>query len=678
MSLGTIPISSTWEKLGLLPWLFSIVGLGVVLFLFFNRSLWWRTFVYFVVGSGVMVVVRYVVMVGWFVGVDDLSLFWDPVVMFVGFMPVGVLLVVVFWRFGRRMFVDPFGGVSFTRCHVIAGFFVFICVGSVVGAVGYDDPGVLKEGRVLIDEVHSDWEDSDRPLDTEWFGLLSTYNYYSWAEWMNVSYHVERNVDQMFSDVLLADVDVLILKCPTSSYSTEEVDVIARFVEGGGGLWMIGDHTDVFGMNTFLNQVGSVFGIHFRNDATYELGSGNMTFVSRPQWFVHPIMRDVSRVNFMTSCSLEAPFDSENVILGRGLIAEPGTYATENFFRESVESAEAEFGMFLQMVGVKYGLGRVVAFSDSTVFSSFSFFSDGYQDLTHGTLDYLNRMNSSPPPSLILWFAAVLFGGIALFLLRRRRKQEIVFTLFVAGVVAIGMVYPLVSYLNDENILSDINTGSIDMVMFDMGHTDSSINLEPTVSLFEESDNFGTLYVWSQRLGLIPDMIHKIDDSLFDSQMLVIINPSVSYQDNEIARITQFVDMGGSVVVFDSIQNPESTANEVLGRFGLWLYVEESPIRIFSNSSDNASYLGNMSIPKLQISGGTRLGIDSENVSYIKGVEIENKTSGKIGKVVVVIDAYSFSNKILGGPLSDPDDEQLALYDTVFYLYRYLSGIDII
>ena len=172
--------------------------------------------------------------------------------------------------------------------QVVVGMLVFICVGAAVGAVGYHDPGRLKEGRVLIDEWHSDWEDTVRPLDTEWFGLLSTYNYYSWAEWINATYRVERNLDQVLSEAVLAEVDVLILKCPTSSYSVGEIGAITQFVERGGGLWLIGDHTDVFGMNTFLNQLAGVFGIRFRTDATYALGSGNMTRFYRPAWFAHP------------------------------------------------------------------------------------------------------------------------------------------------------------------------------------------------------------------------------------------------------------------------------------------------------------------------------------------------------------------------------------------------------
>jgi hypothetical protein len=211
-----------------------------------------------------------------------------------------------------------------------------------------------------------------------------------------------------------------------------------------------------------------------------------------------------------------------------------------------------------------------------------------------------------------------------------------------------------------------------------VGHTDSTIDLEPMVSLFERSDNFGTLYVWSQRVGLTPSMGESIDESLLDARLLVVLNPSVSYEDTELAVIRQFVGQGGSVLVFDSIQNDGSTANELLGSFGLWLYLDETVSRVFSNGSDNSSFIGNISQPLLRISGGEPLGEDVDDRSFIRGVEVVNESTGDVGRVVVVVDSYSFSNKVLGGPLSDPDAEQRVLFETIFYLYDYVVGNDMI
>jgi len=35
----------------------------------------------------------------------------------------------------------------------------------------FRDPGIAKQGRVLIDEYYSNWEWTDRKLDTAWYGV---------------------------------------------------------------------------------------------------------------------------------------------------------------------------------------------------------------------------------------------------------------------------------------------------------------------------------------------------------------------------------------------------------------------------------------------------------------------------------------------------------------------------
>jgi hypothetical protein len=278
----------------------------------------------------------------------------------------------------------------------------------------------------------------------------------------------------------------------------------------------------------------------------------------------------------------------------------------------------------------------------------------------------------------MLWVGALVCGGLFVVLLYGQRRQEQVFTVFVAGVLALGVCYPLVMNLNESSDFVSNRLMDVERAWFDVGHTESTIDLEPRVSLFERSDNFGTLYVWSQRVGLTPMMVESIDESLLDARMLVVVNPSVSYADEEVSVIHRFVEQGGSVLVFDSIQNDGSTANELVGGFGLWLYLDEEVHKVFSNGSDNSSFIGNMSRPLLRISGGEPLGEDVTDRSLIRGVEVVNESTGAVGRVVVVVDSYSFSNKVLSGPLSDPDAEQRALFETIFYLYGLVLGNDII
>jgi len=57
---------------------------------------------------------------------------------------------------------------------------------------------------------------------------------------------------------------VLILKDPTATYDPSEVDLMEKFVKAGGGILMVGEHTDVFGTGRNLNDLARRFGFEFR------------------------------------------------------------------------------------------------------------------------------------------------------------------------------------------------------------------------------------------------------------------------------------------------------------------------------------------------------------------------------------------------------------------------------
>ena len=56
-------------------------------------------------------------------------------------------------------------------------------------------------------------------------------------------------------------------------------------------------------------------------------------------------------------------------------------------------SPRMEFGVFLQMIGRAVGRGRVLGFTDSTVFSNFAAFHPGKAELFLASVEWLMREN---------------------------------------------------------------------------------------------------------------------------------------------------------------------------------------------------------------------------------------------------------------------------------------------
>ena len=541
----------------------------------------------------------------------ELSVFFDPLITIISFVPFSLLLMKLLPFKDHNEMTLQAPVVHMTKRHLVAMILMFLLVFSFTGAFLYQDPGSIKTGRVLIDEYHSQWEDTIRPLDTEWYGLLSTYNYYSWAQWLRYHYSVKTNINATLSADLLSRYDILILKCPTESYSTQEVQSIKDFVEHGGGLYLIGDHTNVFGMNTFLNQVSEEFGIRYKTDATYEIGTGDLSIYKSDPFFSHPVMRHVTQFDFMTSCTLEptslsASMRMENIIIGNRIISEPGTYSTENFFRESVASPDSECGYLLQAAAIKYGNGRVVAFTDSTVFSSFCVFTDGYPSFTLGVMEYLNRTNSLAYLNIVLFALSIAFFVILIFFLRNNKKMTVLWMFLFAGLLAFSIAAPLCSHLTSLAYPQPAASMDYPSVFFEQQHSSINISVKPTSSLGENSDNYGTFFVWTQRVDCVPSLAPTLKDATRSGDIMVIVNPTKPFTETDVQLLTTFFEKGGRLLLMDSIRNPQSTANELLGNFGIWMTMTTKDQVVLSNESDNTSQkpIGNITSPYLTITGG--------------------------------------------------------------------------
>ena len=668
-TLQTYPFTITWEKLGFFTWFNILIGV-LVLFIFLPKI---RKFGIYILGfflySFIYLILRYVFFIFIFTKTMNISIFWDPFIITLSFLPFALLIIIYTSFKDITLNLDSFNVFIFNKNRVLAMLMIFLFVFSIVGAFIFQDPGTEKQGRILIDEMHSDWEDSTRLLDKDWYGMLSTYNYYCWAEWLGKYYKVDRNINNSLNSGLLNNYDILILKCPTNSYSNNEVKAIVDFVDNGGGLYLIGDHTNVFGMNYYLNQISENFGITFNTDATYELDTGKLSVYKPDSMFSHPVVQNIEEFDFLTSCTLSAPLTSENVIVGYGLMSEPGTYSTENFFRESVKSPDMDFGLILQVAGLKYGKGRILAFTDSTCLSNFCVFMDGYQSFNLGTIEYLNRINAYS-------YLNMVFGGISItslvlfvYLLRKENKTILIFLFLLVGLLTFSVAGPAFSNFNKVNYPLPNAHSDYTKICFDQEHSDFIISpSSSTYSMYSSNYFFNTFFVWTQRVGGFPSLEKTFNDAIDKGNVVVIINPIKSFEDKEVDVLKEYINDGGNVLLMDSIFNKDSTANELLQNFGLFLNVESSDYSLYESLNDSLSNLtiGGTTKPYLSIYGGDNVFIDGNNDTSVAVVELGE------GKIVVVVDSYSFSDSVMGGTFTEPGESLRKIYDTEFYIFEEL------
>ena len=301
---------------------------------------------------------------------------------------------------------------AISRRDVVFAAAVFLATALIAVVATLRLPSANAPARVLIDDAHSNW---------------------AWAT-------VRVNRDGALDDMDLSAVDVLILKTPTKAYAESEIDAVESFVSAGGGLFLIGDHTNLFGMTTNINPVAGRFGLRFLDDATYDLASGSPSRFSRSPLTTHPVAQHINGLEFETSCTVRGPFWAEYALRGRGLARELVDYSHINFFGNMRYDLDDGFGVFAQGLSVRHGAGRVFAFTDSTVFSNFSVYKEGRAELALAVIGYLS--GAGGVASIVVWAIAVLLLGAFAALARWRilRPSVALAVPAVAGGVLVSMI----------------------------------------------------------------------------------------------------------------------------------------------------------------------------------------------------------------------------------------------
>ena len=291
-------------------------------------------------------------------------------------------------------------------------------------ALYYDPIGQRQQGRVLFDEYHRidmpdsgvhGWEPTDTTFNTEDYGHNASYTYCILYDYLTHFYNVSRLTTKL-DDQTLAGCDVYVLKVPTAKLEPTEVTALTKFVAHGGGVMLIGEHTDVFGTGTYLNDVARKFGFRFRYDCLFDI---DQLFQERyrPDVVPHPIVQNLPELDWAVSCSIEPmpvqfgdlefplQFNSGRAaMVATGLRNLPGDYHASNFYPqvEHVDRAEERYGSFVQMWTQRHLLGRVIGFTDSTQFSNFCLFDPGKSELFLGMTEWLNHRATHDDPRLPL------------------------------------------------------------------------------------------------------------------------------------------------------------------------------------------------------------------------------------------------------------------------------------
>ena len=349
----------------------------------------------------------------------------------------------------------------------------------------------------------------------------------------------------------LAGSQILVLINSPKSWSGGERRTILDFVERGGSLLVLGDHTDVFGLMRGFNTLLDAFGIQFRFDSAYHVREGwrgsQVAAADAVAWGW-----DSENPSVAVGASLELAGHARPLLTGRYGFSDAGV--RENVIGSflgnySLDRGESLGDVVLAATATR-GRGRVMVWGDTSAFQGGLSFS--YAKVVGPVLAWLSRpaaWTERPIPRMLgaIGLAAVVVG---LWLVRVTATES---AIVAAGLLA-GLLAPwLLSLPNlDSRVTVGDDTFVIDHAhMPAAGHHDAHIN------------SVGPLYSNLLRAGFrVVDRDSWDAEEVARARGIALIAPQRSFSSGEVDDLFRAEEAGATVLL--AVGQPDSAASRRL------------------------------------------------------------------------------------------------------------------
>jgi len=649
-----VPFTANVEKLSILP---SSLLLAAAIVCFYYSKIKNKT--YTIISSFFLiflfVIFRFVLLITLFLEYEDIYqefppnilLFIDPWITIVYLALITLVLSNLYKvnlkSFCKKSYIQSRQKIS---C-LLLGAGIFLCCGAFL----FQDPGNIKNGKILIDDVHSKrWEKSTVTMGKYDFGGEIVYSYSSMVYWLRHYFQVSINSDKLLDQLNLDNYSILILKTPAFRYSKKEIQSIINFVENGGGLFLIGDHSNLLGMTTFLNQIAKKFGFSFNYDSSNQFSTNFFTQYSSIFPFSHPTVMGLDSFTFLTSCTMKVPLLCERSMIGFDAFSDTIDYSKPSFFGDIVVKPNNDFGLFLLGASKKIKKGRITLFTDSTVFSNFCLFLDGHDRYFLNSLNFLNRENKwGYNINWLLCITGILIIGIAIILSLKKISDvvflfpAILFLFIILGCFFWGGLNHYF-YKKPEPEIPMVKVAFLDK------HTEYYIPPGLGTPIFPFDTSFETFYLTPQRIGLFPYYTKNLDEATENADAIVIINPVEHFTNSEKIKLSEYVKNGGNLLVMDTIHNRKPHLRQLAEVFNIKT---------------------KRTMKQIQFSNCQKLSFDINNKKEPLNIQMEAcYKKMDLGVVVIMADSKIVSRASISGVLDDQTDLTKKIFTFVYDLFE--------
>ena len=370
------------------------------------------------------------------------------------------------------------------------------------------------------------------------------------TRYMNFTAYTTVIESQQITKQLLNDTSIFVVTNLNISFSSEEQTIIWEYVNNGGSLLVLGDHTNVGGMQGPLNELLAPVGISFRFDATLPLDE-KFKWLTCTQLLHHPItspLTSLDELQYGVGASLNITTSSFPVIIGTYALSDHGNQSNKDiaYLGDYEYNKGEQLGDLILVAGAYYGEGKVLVFGDTSSFQNaaitFSF------PFIQSTFTWLASKQTATTNTLQIGISMLFLIG-AIIVYRFFRNKTILFALFP---IILCTALLLSTSLNPLLINDNKMTGNI--VSIDASHGER-FTLE---SFTDESVN--GLIVNLHRNNYLPVLLREFSkEKITTSKILIFVAPTTAFTGEEVAFLKQYMMNGGFILLATGYEDKEAS-----------------------------------------------------------------------------------------------------------------------
>ncbi len=374
----------------------------------------------------------------------------------------------------------------------------------------------------------------------------------------------EGELIESLDDASLANRDVLFIANPKDHLDNATIARIEKFVEDGGSLLMLGDHTwrkdDEPGGDKILDEAIGNTNISFNFDSAYYYIGG---WLHSLQYWPHAstvhLRDETNESGCVVGASLDISYPATPLIVGRYGYADKGFHVRnpqKGYMDNSMPDPDERLGDMVLVAAQNVGNGRVVVVGDT------SGFVNAIQTQTwRFTSRVFDWLASDGQATVAKWrdvLGILLLIGAMTLVVRGARTQR--------AIVPVACLAMLVSgWGAREHLASKSKPSPLkgDIALVDLSH----VGLH---SMEAWRDNaISGIYLNLMREGYFSLGARDFDeDQLLASDLFVTIAPSKAYSDGELDVLEKYMNQGGTVLLSVGWEE-KAGATSLLNRFGL-------------------------------------------------------------------------------------------------------------